>query len=151
LMSGTVARDGESVALYTDGAARGNPGPAAIGAVAFRGAEELFTISRFIGVATNNVAEYLALIAGLERVAKLAPRQVRVMLDSELVERQLNGGYKVKDPKLKPLHARALEVARSFEKCEFVHVPREENREADRLANAALDRARKKPAGRGGL
>jgi ribonuclease HI len=131
------------VTLYTDGAARGNPGPAGIGVLATRGEEELFTISKYVGHATNNMAEYLAVIEGLEKAAGLDADRVTVMLDSELVERQLTGVYRVKDGKLKVLHARAAKAAASFERCYFVHVPREQNAAADRLANEALDRALK--------
>lgn len=131
---------GEGLTLYTDGAARGNPGPAGIGVVALKDDQEVFTISRFIGHATNNMAEYLAVIAGLEKAADLAAPEVTVMLDSELVERQLTGAYRVRDAKLKVLYARAAKAARAFERCFFLHVPREQNAAADRLANEALDR-----------
>ena len=131
------------VTLYTDGAARGNPGPAGIGVVALKGEEEIFTISRYVGHATNNMAEYLAVIAGLEEAADLAATEVTVLLDSELVERQLTGVYRVKDSKLKVLYSRAAKAAASFERCFFLHVPREKNEVADRLANEALDKALK--------
>jgi ribonuclease HI len=129
--------------LYTDGAARGNPGPSAIGVVGLKGGDEIFTISRYVGHATNNMAEYLAVIAGLEEASDLGATEVTVMLDSELVERQLTGVYRVRDSKLKVLYARAATVAASFERCYFLHVPREKNAAADRLANEALDKAMK--------
>ncbi len=132
------------VTIYTDGAARGNPGPAGIGVVAVKGGEEVFTISRYIGPGTNNFAEYLAVIAALRKAAELAIPEVTVLMDSELVQRQLIGAYKVKAPKLKELYAAAMETARLFKSCNFVHVPRERNAAADRLANEALDRALKR-------
>ena len=132
---------GTGVTLYTDGAARGNPGPAGIGVVALRSGKELFTISRYVGHATNNVAEYLAVITGLETAADLQAREITVFMDSELVQRQLSGVYKVRAPGLKELYLRASAAARSFERCTFVHVPRERNAAADRLANEALDKA----------
>jgi ribonuclease HI len=106
------------------------------------GGEEYFTISRYIGFATNNVAEYLAVIAGLEKAAGAAS-EITVMMDSELVERQLNGVYKVKAPNLKDLHFRATTAAGSFDRCTFIRVPRRNNSAADRLANEALDKALK--------
>jgi ribonuclease HI len=138
-----------AVTLFTDGAARGNPGPAGIGVVALRGDVELFNISRYIGHATNNMAEYLAVIEGLEKAAGLDVSEVTVMMDSELVERQLTGVYRVKDGKLKVLHARAVKAAAAFERCYFVHVPREKNAAADGLANEALDSALNKRKGGG--
>lgn len=144
MSSGPAGAAKGGVVLYTDGAARGNPGPAGIGVVALRDKEQVFTISRYIGFATNNMAEYMALIAGLEKAAELAVKEVTVMLDSELVERQMNGAYKVKDSKLKVLHSRASRAVRPFERCSFIHVPRGKNADADRLANEALDNALKK-------
>jgi ribonuclease HI len=132
------------VVLYTDGAARGNPGPAGIGVVARRGGEEVFTISEYIGKATNNMAEYAAVIAGLEKAAEMGLGEVTVMMDSELVVRQLNGGYRVKNAKLKELYSRAKRAIESLDGCRFVHIPREENAAADRLANVALDGVLKK-------
>jgi ribonuclease HI len=147
LKSRDAVSKGPSVVLYTDGAARGNPGPAGIGVVAKSGGRELFTISRYIGVATNNMAEYLALIAGLERARQLGVPEVTVMLDSELVVQQMNGGYRVRDSKLIELYSRARGAAEALERCYFVHLPREQNADADRLANRALDRALKKTKG----
>ncbi len=137
----------EALTVYTDGAARGNPGPAAIGVVGISGEREVFRISRYIGVATNNVAEYMAVIAGLEEAAGLGASEVTVMMDSELVQRQMVGGYRVKAPGLKDLHLRASAAALKFERCDFVHVRRGRNALADRLANEALDEALKGPGG----
>jgi ribonuclease HI len=133
------ATRGSSVVLYTDGAARGNPGPAGIGVVALSGGREVFAISKYIGVATNNVAEYMAVIAGLEKARELGLEEVTVMMDSELVVRQLNGAYKVRDAKLKRLHSRARAALQGLERCSFVHLPRRQNAAADELANRALD------------
>jgi ribonuclease HI len=142
---GPVTR--KSLTMYTDGAARGNPGPAAIGVVAMADEVEVFRISKYIGVTTNNVAEYMAVIAGLEEAAGLMASEVTVMMDSELVQRQLVGGYKVKAAGLKELHLRASAAARRIGRCSFVHVPRKNNALADRLANEALDEALKEEKG----
>jgi ribonuclease HI len=127
--------------VYTDGASRGNPGPAAIGAVVYdpEGREAL-TISRRIGRATNNEAEYQAAIAGLEGALGLKARNVELRMDSELVVRQLEARYKVRNPRLQPMFRRLLELRRQFETFDVTAVAREENRRADQLANLALDR-----------
>lgn len=133
----------EVIAIYSDGGARGNPGPAAIGAIVLDPSTEpptrLATVSERIGVATSNVAEYRALIAGLEAAQEIGARSVRVRADSLLVIRQLEGKWKVKHPGLRPLHARALDLLGAYEKVDLAHVPREENTDADLLVNAALD------------
>lgn len=127
--------------LHTDGASRGNPGPAAIGVVIRTPDGRLVAeVSEAIGVATNNVAEYTALVRGLERARALGARRVRVRADSELLVRQLAGTYAVRNEGLRPLFEEARRLLASFEAAEVRHVPREENREADRLANAALER-----------
>jgi len=128
--------------LYCDGAARGNPGPAAIGAVLFAPGrvEPLAAVSEAIGVATNNVAEYRALIAGLEQALAAGVSRLVVRMDSELLVQQATGRYRVKAPGLKPLHRRVGELAGRFAAVTFEHVPRERNAIADELANAALDR-----------
>ena|SRR3990170_2963573 len=127
--------------VYTDGASRGNPGPSAIGAVVVDGdGRMLHQVSRRIGRATNNEAEYRAAIAGLEAALALGASRVELRLDSELVVRQLVGRYRVKNPRLMPLHHRILALRERFQEVVIRHVPRTENREADRLANLALDR-----------
>jgi len=130
--------------LYTDGASRGNPGPAAIGAVLYREAdderEEVGTVSRVIGDATNNVAEYEAVIAGLELASRNGVADLVLRADSQLLVRQLQGAYKVKAANLAPLFNEAVRLSRNFSSIRFEHVPREKNRRADALANAALDR-----------
>ncbi|GAB6877093.1 ribonuclease HI family protein [Thermaerobacter litoralis] len=128
--------------LHTDGAARGNPGPAGIGVVLVDPdgvvAER---VAQAIGATTNNVAEYTALITGLERALARGVRHLEVYSDSELMVRQLNGQYRVKNEGLKPLFRQALELAARFDAVRFIHVPREQNREADRLANQGIDAA----------
>ena len=128
------------VTANIDGGARGNPGPAAYGIV-LRQADgtTLLAAGKYVGRATNNVAEYYGLIAALDAAAERGVRRLRVESDSELLVRQIEGRYRVKSPDLRPLHERAEKLARAFEHFEIAHVPREKNREADRLVNAALD------------
>jgi ribonuclease HI len=131
--------------IYCDGGARGNPGPAAIGAVVLDPSTDpptrLATVSERIGVATNNVAEYQALVAALEAARKFPARRVRVRADSQLLVRQLEGRYRVKQQHLRPYYERARELLSEYEGVELTHVPREQNTEADALVNAALDLA----------
>jgi ribonuclease HI len=130
--------------LFTDGAARGNPGPAGIGAVLKRtDGDTISEISDYIGETTNNVAEYRALIAGVDRALTCGVREIEVRADSELLIKQLQGQYQVRNAKLKPLYHRALELLARFSKFRLVHVRREFNSEADRLANHGIDRARR--------
>jgi ribonuclease HI len=126
--------------VHVDGGARGNPGPAAIGVVVSdpRG-RVLDELGERIGVATNNVAEYKAMLRGLQRAAELGAREVEVVNDSELVARQLRGVYKVKHPSMKPLYQEAMSALRGFDRWEIRSVPRAENARADALVNAALD------------
>jgi ribonuclease HI len=127
---------------YVDGASRGNPGPAAYAAI-LRSPErkEVFRIGRPLGIATNNAAEYYALITALDYAAHHGIKSLRVRSDSELLVNQMNGRYRVRSKDLKPLHEQAAKLANQFEHFTIEHVPREENREADALANEALDRA----------
>jgi ribonuclease HI len=130
------------VVLHVDGGARGNPGPAAIGVVVSSpDGEVLEELAEQIGVATNNVAEYRALLRGLERAAALGARELELINDSELVARQLNGIYKVKHPAMRPLYEEAIVALRGFDRWSIRSVPRSENAEADRLVNVALDAA----------
>jgi ribonuclease HI len=130
------------VVVHVDGGARGNPGPAAIGAVVSTPeGEVLDESSARIGEATNNVAEYRALLLGLERARALGATEVEVVNDSELVARQVGGRYKVKHEGLKPLHAEALAALRPFERWAVRSVRREHNARADALVNEALDAA----------
>lgn len=126
--------------IYTDGGARGNPGPAAAGGVIVdAGGKLLAEVSEYIGVATNNVAEYRALILTLRRALDEGCRVVDIRMDSELVVRQLEGKYRVKDAKMRPLHAAAVALLAQFERADVRHVPRVENKLADKLVNAVLD------------
>ena len=126
--------------LYTDGASRGNPGPAAIGAIIQdESGRVLHKVGRAIGRATNNQAEYRALILGLEEAARLGATHLEVRMDSELIVRQLEGRYRVKDANLKPLFRQASELLRKFPSVTIRHVPREANQRADALVNAVLD------------
>lgn len=125
---------------FVDGAARGNPGPAAAGVVFQDPAGKVVkTLSVAIGHATNNVAEYTALILALQEAVLLGTKELKVHTDSELVARQWSGDYKVKDASLKQLFIIATHLKRGFKKLEVVHVPREQNRLADDEANRALD------------
>ena len=129
--------------IYADGGARGNPGPAAIGAVVLDPSTDpptnLATISEAIGRATNNVAEWRAVIAALEAAREYPARSIEIRADSLLVVRQLDGSYRVKQAHLKPLHQQARELLKRYDEVKLVHVPREDNIVADALVNAALD------------
>jgi ribonuclease HI len=126
--------------VYSDGAARGNPGPAGAGAVVVDGAGQVLARrGRFLGSTTNNVAEYKGLLLGLEAAHELGARSVEVRADSQLLIRQLKGEYAVKHPGLKPLHAEALRLLGNFDKVDLAHVPREENKLADEMSNRAID------------
>ncbi len=128
--------------VYSDGASRGNPGPAAYGAVVFDNeGKERHRTGRRIGIATNNVAEYRGIIAGLEAALGLGASRVEVRMDSELVVRQAIGRYRVRNPGLMPLHQRLIQLRGRFDEVVFRHVPREMNKVADSLANRALDGA----------
>jgi len=125
--------------INTDGTAEPNPGPAAIGAtIKDERGKVIATISQRIGRATNNQAEYRAIIAALEKALSLGASQVDVRSDSELVVRQLNGRYRVKKASLKPLYQQVKQLSSQFEGFNITHIPREQNTEADRLASMAL-------------
>ncbi len=127
--------------LYTDGAARGNPGPAAVGIVIEDDeGQVLWKEGRYLGKTTNNVAEYQALLIGLVTARTLGPGPLVVRMDSELVVKQLTGAYRVKHPALIPLHRKALAELGRFSSWRAEHVRREKNQMADHLANLALDR-----------
>ncbi len=127
--------------IYTDGGARGNPGPAGIGAVVYNESKEIVAeISQFLGVATNNQAEYKALIAGLKKVKELGGEELDVYMDSELVVKQLKREYKVKDKDLAVLFLEVYNLSLSLKKVNYTHVRREFNKEADKLANMAMDK-----------
>ncbi|MDP3402745.1 MAG: reverse transcriptase-like protein [bacterium] len=134
--------------IYGDGGSRGNPGPAGSGAIIRNEAgETVATVSEFLGVATNNVAEYTAVLRALEKLAamlesKASEAEVRVCMDSMLVVKQMTGEWKLKHPGLKPLAQRVGELVRLFKSVSFEHVYRDFNKDADRLANEAMDRGR---------
>ena len=133
----------ETLSLYIDGASRGNPGPAGVGVVLCDGGNRvLWEFGKFIGETTNNVAEYTALIDGLQEALIHKVRKISVYTDSELLTRQLQGKYKVKEPHLKVLHQQALSLIRGFGRFGIHHIPRTENRRADKLANEALNTMR---------
>jgi len=126
--------------IFTDGAAEPNPGPAAIGAIIKDEKGKLITsISQHIGTTTNNQAEYRAVITALEKAIKLGATHVEVNSDSELVVRQINGRYRVKNAALRPLYRQVKQLQGLLEGFTITHIPREQNTEADRLTNAALD------------
>ncbi|MCL7487182.1 MAG: ribonuclease HI family protein [Desulfobulbaceae bacterium] len=134
------AQPDTACSLYTDGAARGNPGEAGAGAVliAADGAE-LGVRSLYLGQSTNNAAEYQALIAGLELAAQFDCRALHIFLDSELIVRQIEGSYKVKNEQLKPLFDRVKSQLAQLDKWDIRHIPRQENARADELANRGID------------
>lgn len=126
--------------IHADGASRGNPGEAGIGAViADTQGRTVKELRRFLGMATNNVAEYQAVIFALEKAWHLGAAKVRVYLDSELVVRQLRGEYRVREAHLQALHRQAMETLNHFSQYSIHNIPREENRRADQLANEAID------------
>lgn len=126
--------------LYTDGCCKGNPGPAGIGVVIKDSRKKILKeLSEYIGEATNNIAEYSALIRGLEAAGDLGAEDIKVFMDSELVVKQLSGEYRVKDDGMKELFHRALEVLKDFRSFEIKHIDRSKNKEADKLANRAID------------
>jgi ribonuclease HI len=131
----------ETLTLEFDGGSRGNPGPAGIGIV-IRAADgtPLVTLGRYIGKATNNVAEYCALITAMEEAKKLGATRIKIRGDSELVVRQMTGVYRVKHPDLIPLHRQAKELFESFDAATIEHNYREKNELADTLGNLAMDR-----------
>ncbi len=137
------------IIIYTDGGARGNPGPAGAGAyITDEAGKEIKGVSKFLGVRTNNYAEYEAVILGLSELKKIISKEERknisieIRMDSELVQRQLSGKYQIKEESLFPLFIKIwnMKVA-DFPEISFIHIPREKNKEADRLANEAMDSA----------
>ena len=133
------------IIINTDGGARGNPGPSAAGAVIRKGSSIIATVAEYLGEQTNNWAEYEALILALEKAhevlgAELATLSVEIRMDSQLIVRQIEGRYKVKEPSLKEKYARVTDLLSRFApNTLFVHIPREENTDADKLVNQVLD------------
>lgn len=130
------------IEIYVDGGARGNPGPAGVGVLILDSAgKKIKDVSKYIGEATNNIAEYSALLYGLEEALILRADEVKVNLDSELVAKQLLGEYRVKDANIRPLFERALNMLKSFKNFQINHIDREKNKEADKLVNKAINLA----------
>lgn len=136
----------DDLTIYTDGASRGNPGPAAAAAIFYRGGKLVNKMAKPLGEKTNNQAEYEALIMALSEAKKMKVGGVSCFLDSELVVRQLNHKYKIRDEKIVPLFIKVWNLCVDFDAVKFNYVPREQNREADALANQSLDEKK-----RGGL
>ncbi len=138
----------ELLEINTDGGARGNPGPAAIGASAVSSGEEVFYLSEAIGETTNNVAEYMAVVRSLQTILEkqIKIEKLRFILDSELIVKQITGQYKVKQPHLQTLRQQVVTLIKDLEAkgqlklISFINVPREQNKRADELVNLALDK-----------
>jgi len=140
LFTGRNARQQGKLLLYTDGASRGNPGDAGAGMVILDGrGEEIAARGRYLGTCTNNVAEYKALIMGLLQASQLGGKSIEIFLDSQLIVRQIQGLYKVKSSDLQPLFAKAQELLATFEHYKITHIPREQNKRADQLANQGIN------------
>ena len=136
------------VIVHVDGGARGNPGPAAAASVVSDPTGEVLDEhARLLGEVTNNVAEYRALLLGLERARALGATEIEVVNDSELIAKQVQGIYKVKHAAMRPLHLEAMAALRQFERWSIRSVPRAQNAHADALVNAALDQARAAASG----
>lgn len=130
----------KKIFIYADGGARGNPGPAGIGVVISDATKKkIKELYKYIGEATNNIAEYSALIAGLEEASNLGATDIVICLDSELVVKQMNGEYKVKDACIRVLFEKALGILKSFSSFEIRHIERDKNKDADRLVNKAIN------------
>ena len=133
------------ITIYTDGGSRGNPGPSAIGVVVYKGNQIIKTYSEFIGKATNNETEYQAAVFALKKAKllfgkkKAKEMEIEVLMDSELAIKQLNHEYKIKEEKLQLLFIKIWNLILDFKKVSFKHISREENKQADRLVNEALD------------
>lgn len=129
--------------IFADGGSRGNPGPSGSGAVIKANDENgeiLANLSKYVGITTNNVAEYTGLLIGLTKAVEMGVAEVEVRMDSELIVKQMKGIYRVKNEKLIPLFQEAVKLSRQFKRFNIEHVRREYNKEADRLANEAMDR-----------
>jgi len=128
--------------IYTDGGSRGNPGPSGIGVIILdSNKKKIKEIFKYIGETTNNVAEYSALVSGLEAALELKATDITIYLDSELLVKQLGGEYKVKDPNMKTFFDKSLGLLKKFKEFEVKHIPREKNKDADRLVNKAINLA----------
>ncbi len=130
-----------ALTIHIDGAARGNPGPAAYAFIISQDGAAPIVEKELLGTATNNLAEYTALVKALERASRTGAERLVIHSDSELLVKQMNGLYRVKNPDLRVLYERAKELCERFKEVVFRHVPREENRQTDKLCNEALDEA----------
>lgn len=132
----------KKIYLYTDGGSRGNPGPSGIGVIILDSNKtKIREVFKYIGEATNNVAEYNALVCGLEEAAALGATDLTIYIDSELLVKQLNGEYKVKDANLRTLFEKSLRALKNFTSFEVKHIERRMNKEADNLVNKAINLA----------
>jgi ribonuclease HI len=137
--------------LHIDGASKGNPGRAGIGvSITNEEGKTVSALSRYLGHKTNNEAEYWAILIGLREAKRLGGEEIRIFTDSQLLERQVNGIYQVKASKLKPLHRAVVQNLKDFSSFKIESIPREQNREADRLANQAIRRRIEKEREKGG-
>jgi len=134
------------IEIYIDGASKGNPGPSGIGVVICRDGQTIRNIASFIGHATNNVAEYTALLFALQEALKLKAENIKINTDSQLLHRQINKTYKVKSPNILGLYNQAVHLLSAFKKVSIINIPREENRGADRLATRAIKEQLRKTA-----
>ena len=128
-----------NLTIFTDGASRNNPGEAGAGVLIFRENKPIAELARYLGTTTNNIAEYTAAIMGMEHAVKLGASSVRLFADSELLVKQLNGQYKVKNEGLKPLYQKVKDLIAKIGTVEVQYIPRARNKEADALANKAID------------
>ena len=129
----------KKIEIYSDGGARGNPGPAGLGVVIWQGHQLVGRFKKYIGEATNNQAEYQAILFGLQKARELGASEASCFLDSELVVKQLNMDFKIKNKDLGPWFIKIWNLRQEFKKVVFAYIPREENREADKLVNQAID------------
>lgn len=129
----------DQIKIFIDGAARGNPGESGIGVLIKNTDHEIREIKKYLGTRTNNQAEYTALITALESAQDLKDKKIKIFTDSLLVANQINGLWKVKHPEIIPLNKKARELFKTYSSISIQHVPREQNSEADRLANLAID------------
>ncbi len=125
----------QALEIYIDGASHGNPGPAGIGVIVCRGGEVIKNISESVGNTTNNIAEYKALLYALEEALIIKPESLTVYSDSQLLCRQIGGQYKVRDPEIAVLFRRAVQLISSLKSVKVIHIPREQNKGADKLAD----------------
>ena len=134
----------KEIEIYIDGASKGNPGPSSVGVVVCENGETIKNIATFIGHATNNVAEYTALIYGLQEGLILGAESIKINTDSQLLYRQLNKTYKIRSANIIGLYNQAIHLMSAFKKVSMSHIPREKNRGADKLANKAIKETHKK-------